>query len=43
MAKNTQTIRWKLLTNYLSVFAHFVRLTPKGLKSVFKIMLKLTS
>ena len=32
MVKCTQTIRWQLPTNCLSVFDHFVRLVLKGLK-----------
>ena len=32
MFKHTQTIRRFLLTNYLSVFDHFVGLALKGLK-----------
>ena len=31
MVKDTQTIRWQLLTNCLSVFDHFVVLVLKGL------------
>ena len=31
MVKHTQTIRWLVLTNCLSVFDHFVGLTLKGL------------
>ena len=32
MVKHTQTIRWLLPTNCLSVFDHFVELALKGLK-----------
>ena len=32
MAKHTQTIRWKLSTNFLSVFGRFVGLAYKELK-----------
>ena len=33
MVKHTQTIRWLLPTNCLSVFDHFVELALKGLKN----------
>ena len=33
MVKHTRTIRRPLLTNYLSVFDHFVRMALKGFKS----------
>ena len=32
MIKHTQTIRWQQLTDYLSVFDHFVGLALKGLR-----------
>ena len=34
MAKHTQTIRWLLPTNCLSVFDHFVGFAVKGLLQV---------
>ena len=34
MVKHTQTIRRLLLTNYLSVFDHFMRLALKGLRLI---------
>ena len=35
MVKHTQTIRWLLQINCLSVFDHFVGLTLKGLNLLF--------
>ena len=35
MIEHTQTVRWVLLTNSLSVFDHFVRLALKGLFKIF--------
>ena len=35
MVKQTQTIRWLLPTNFLSVFDHFVGLALKGFKNTF--------
>ena len=31
MVKHTQTIRWQQPTNCLSIFDHFVALSPEGL------------
>ena len=31
MVKHTQTIRWQQPTNCLSIFDHFVTLSPEGL------------
>ena len=36
MVKHTQTIRWLLPSNWLSVFHHFVVLVLKGLMSAVK-------
>ena len=38
MVKHTQTIRWLLQTNCLSVFDHFAGLVIKGLMNVEKDM-----
>ena len=38
MVKHTQTIRRLFLTNYLSVFDHFLGLALKGLRKVFAVM-----
>ena len=35
MIEHTQTVRWVMLTNSLSVFDHFVRLALKGLFKIF--------
>ena len=37
MVKHTQTIRWQIPTNCLSVFDHFVGLAIKGLKHVMML------